>query len=123
MTNMMAAMPIVGLERVVYYREQGSSTYNPWAFGLVASGIEIPYMVVQIVLFVCIYYPMVKYKATAGAARSSARALAPTVKLTHSPCQTGHFFFYLLMTFLSITFYTSFGQVWLPAVQRGCRDG
>jgi hypothetical protein len=41
-------MPIVGLERVVFYREQGSSMYDAWAFGLVASSVELPYILVQV---------------------------------------------------------------------------
>jgi hypothetical protein len=46
--HLQAAMPIVGLERVVFYREQGSSTYDAWAFGLVASSVELPYILVQV---------------------------------------------------------------------------
>jgi hypothetical protein len=40
MTNMMAAMPIVGLERIVYYREQAVSAYNTWAYGFVIAAVE-----------------------------------------------------------------------------------
>lgn len=138
MSMMMAAMPFVGLERIVYYREQvgqgvqivlfvvgpvparvhvcvnrqpqsmcphasipplpcllfpitdpqASSTYNPWAFGIVMSLVELPYILAQCVMFVCIMYPMVDFRTEADS-----------------------FFFYYLITFLSIVFYASFGMV------------
>lgn len=87
MTNMMAAMPIIGLERVVLYRERAASTYNPWSFGATMALVEIPYVIAQVILFVCIMYPMVGYASDAG-----------------------RFFYYMLMTFLSLIFYTSFGM-------------
>lgn len=48
MANMMAVMPLVALERTVYYREQAASYYNPWAYGIAISLIEIPYQLVQV---------------------------------------------------------------------------
>ena len=44
----MAVMPLVGMERVVYYRERAASYYNPWAYGLVMSLVELPYQLVQV---------------------------------------------------------------------------
>ena len=41
-------MPIVGLERVVFYRERASATYNPWAFGITMAAVEIPYVIAQV---------------------------------------------------------------------------
>ncbi len=41
-------MPIVGLERVVFYRERAASTYNPWTFGMVMASTEIPYIIFQV---------------------------------------------------------------------------
>jgi hypothetical protein len=38
---MQAAMPIVGLERIVYYREQAVSAYNTWAYGVVLAIVEL----------------------------------------------------------------------------------
>ena len=44
----MAVMPLVGMERVVYYRERAASYYSPWAYGLVMSLVELPYQIVQV---------------------------------------------------------------------------
>jgi hypothetical protein len=44
----LAVMPLIGLERVVFYRERAASYYNPWAYGLVISLVELPYQIVQV---------------------------------------------------------------------------
>lgn len=44
----MAVMPLVGMERVVFYRERAASYYSPWAYGLVMSLVELPYQLVQV---------------------------------------------------------------------------
>ncbi|KAG1677137.1 hypothetical protein FOA52_000943 [Chlamydomonas sp. UWO 241] len=87
MSSMMAVMPLFGGERVVYYREQAAQYYNPWAYGLVMSLVEVPYQVVQAVVFVSINYWMVAFIATAD-----------------------HFFYYLFMTLLSLMMYVSLGM-------------
>ena len=40
-------MPLIGQERVVYYREQAAAYYDPWAFGIVISIVELPYQLAQ----------------------------------------------------------------------------
>ncbi|GAX73712.1 hypothetical protein CEUSTIGMA_g1165.t1 [Chlamydomonas eustigma] len=85
--NMLAVMPLIGLERVVFYRERAASYYNPWAYGLVISLVELPYQIVQAIVFVCIFYPMLGFVMTAG-----------------------HFFYYLCMVFCSLMYYVAFGQ-------------
>ncbi|KAG1677139.1 hypothetical protein FOA52_000945 [Chlamydomonas sp. UWO 241] len=87
MSSMMAVMPLVGGERIVYYREQASSSYNPWAYGLVMSLVEVPYQIVQVVVFICIMYPMVSFVMTAES-----------------------FFFYMFMNLLSLMMYVSMGM-------------
>jgi hypothetical protein len=52
------------------------------------SMVEMPYILVQCVVLVCIVYPLVQYTSSAA-----------------------HFFYYLLLTVQSIVFYTSFGMV------------
>ena len=44
----MAVMPLVGMERVVFYRERAASYYNTWSYGLVMSMVELPYQLVQV---------------------------------------------------------------------------
>ena len=41
-------MPLIGLERVVFYRERAASYYDPWAYGIVISLVELPYQLVQV---------------------------------------------------------------------------
>lgn len=36
------------MDAQVYYREQASSMYNPWAFGFVTSSVETPYILAQV---------------------------------------------------------------------------
>ncbi|GAX75668.1 hypothetical protein CEUSTIGMA_g3111.t1 [Chlamydomonas eustigma] len=87
MTNMMAVMPIISMERVVFYRERAASYYNPWVYGLVISMVELPYQLVQTCIFVGIVYFMLGFQQTAEA-----------------------FFYYLSMTLFSLMFYVSFGM-------------
>ncbi|MEW5311977.1 MAG: hypothetical protein WDW38_003643 [Sanguina aurantia] len=87
MSNMMAVMPFLGYERVVYYREQASSMYNPWAFGFVTSSVETPYILAQVGLFVGIIYFVIGFQMDVAS-----------------------FFFFMLLQFESLLFYTSFGQ-------------
>ena len=41
-------MPFIGQERIVYYREQAASYYDPWAYGIVISLVELPYQIAQV---------------------------------------------------------------------------
>ena len=52
MTNLMSAMAVVAYERVVFYREQGSSMYDAFAYGVAIAVVEIPYLLVQTLMFV-----------------------------------------------------------------------
>ena len=52
MTNLMSAMAVVAYERVVFYREQGSSMYDAFAYGIAIAVVEIPYLLVQTLMFV-----------------------------------------------------------------------
>lgn len=87
MINLMSAMPIVGYERVVFYREQGASMYNPFAYGIAISLVELPYLLGQALIFVPVMYWMVHFDPTPA-----------------------KFFYYLIMFLETITFYSVFGQ-------------
>jgi hypothetical protein len=52
MTNLMSSMALLGSERVVFYREQGSSMYDAFAYGFALAVVEMPYLLIQSVLFV-----------------------------------------------------------------------
>ena len=71
----------------MYWRERAASMYDPWAYGLATSLVELPWQLAQSVLFTCILYPLMAYERTASS-----------------------FFYYLGMTFLNLVFYVAFGQ-------------
>ncbi|KAG2487630.1 hypothetical protein HYH03_013769 [Edaphochlamys debaryana] len=87
MLGMNSLMPLLGFERVVYYREQAAAMYSPWAYGFVLMFVETPYLLAQVLLFVGIIYPMIDFVNEAGA-----------------------FFFYLFMVFLTLSFYLGFAS-------------
>ncbi|KAJ4749157.1 ABC transporter G family member 39 [Rhynchospora pubera] len=64
--NSSSVQPLVELERAVFYREKAAGMYSalPYAFGLV--GIEIPYNLIQSVIFSFIVYILCDYKWTAS---------------------------------------------------------
>ena len=48
MQSAMAAMPVVGAERLVYYREQGAAPYSVLAYGLALAAVELPWVLLQV---------------------------------------------------------------------------
>lgn len=52
MTNLMSSMALLGSERVVFYRERGSSMYDAFAYGYALAVVEMPYLFLQSILFV-----------------------------------------------------------------------
>ena len=48
MTNLMSVMPVVGYERVVFYRERAASMYDAFAYGIAIALVEMPYLLVQV---------------------------------------------------------------------------
>ncbi|KXZ50445.1 hypothetical protein GPECTOR_16g619 [Gonium pectorale] len=87
MTNLMSVMPVVGYERVVFYRERGASMYNPFAYGIAIALVELPYLFVQSLLFVPAIYWMIGFQPDPEA-----------------------FFYYFIVFLETIAFYTIFGQ-------------
>ena len=86
--NGFSVQQVVAKERVVYFRERSANAYDPLPAALALVAVEIPYLMVQAVLYVSIGYWMVGFAATAG-----------------------QFFFFLLVTFLNLTLCTSFGML------------
>ncbi|KAJ3670858.1 hypothetical protein LUZ60_008284 [Juncus effusus] len=62
--NASSVMPVVHVERTVFYREKGAGMYSalPYAFGQVL--IEIPYVFVQAVVYSAIVYSMIGFEWT-----------------------------------------------------------
>ncbi|KAG8093344.1 hypothetical protein GUJ93_ZPchr0012g19366 [Zizania palustris] len=64
--NCQSVMPFVAIERSVVYRERFAGMYSPWAYSFAQVAMEIPYVLVQLVLFMLIAYPMIGYAWTAA---------------------------------------------------------
>ncbi|KAM0834129.1 hypothetical protein ACQ4PT_063808 [Festuca glaucescens] len=62
--NCQSVMPFVSVERSVVYRERFAGMYSPWAYSFAQVAMEIPYVLVQVLLFMVISYPMVGYMWT-----------------------------------------------------------
>ncbi|RCV33002.1 hypothetical protein SETIT_7G048300v2 [Setaria italica] len=63
--NCQSVMPFVSVERSVMYRERFAGMYSPWAYSFAQLAMEIPYVAIQVVLFLFIAYPMIGYAWTA----------------------------------------------------------
>ncbi|KAJ0092910.1 hypothetical protein Patl1_24754 [Pistacia atlantica] len=60
-TNCSAVEPYVSTERTVLYREEFAGMYSPWAYAFAQVTIEIPYILVQAILYLVITYPAMGY--------------------------------------------------------------
>ncbi|CAL1388195.1 unnamed protein product [Linum trigynum] len=86
--NSSGVQPIVSIERTVFYRERAAGMYSelPYAFGQVV--IEIPYVLVQTILYGVIVYAMIGFEWTA-------------VK----------FFWYIFYMFFTLLYFTLYGMM------------
>ncbi|THU63952.1 hypothetical protein C4D60_Mb01t21280 [Musa balbisiana] len=64
--NCSPVLPFVSIERTVLYRENFAGMYSPWAYSLAQVAIEIPYVLIEVVLFMIIAYPAIGYYWTAS---------------------------------------------------------
>jgi len=87
-----AVQPIVAYERSVYTRESAANMYSVWPQSLAQVLVELPFLVVQALIFVPILYFMVGFVPDAG-----------------------KFFFFLLVNLASLSLFTLFGE-WLVMV-------
>uniref|UniRef100_J3NCE9 ABC transporter domain-containing protein n=1 Tax=Oryza brachyantha TaxID=4533 RepID=J3NCE9_ORYBR len=62
--NCQSVMPFIAIERSVVYRERFAGMYSPWAYSFAQIAMEVPYVLVQLVLFMSIAYPMIGYAWT-----------------------------------------------------------
>jgi len=62
--NSQSVMPFVSVERSVMYRERFAGMYSPWAYSIAQLAMEIPYVAIQVLLFLFIAYPMIGYAWT-----------------------------------------------------------
>ncbi|CAN6466471.1 unnamed protein product [Victoria cruziana] len=62
--NCSSVQPIVWLERSVFYRERSSGMYSAMPYAIAQVAAEIPYIIVQVILFSFIVYSMVGFQWT-----------------------------------------------------------
>ena len=84
--NSSSVQPVVSLERTVFYREKAAGMYSPIAYAAAQGLVEIPYQVVQTLVFGIITYTMMDFERNFG-----------------------KFFLYILFMFLTFTYFTFYG--------------
>ncbi|KAK5818388.1 hypothetical protein PVK06_023324 [Gossypium arboreum] len=84
--NASSVQPIVSIERTVFYRERAAGFYAPISYAAAQGLVELPYILVQTILFGVITYFMINFERTAR-----------------------KFFLYLLFMFLTFTYFTFYG--------------
>ena len=63
----MPAQPVIAIERIVYHRERAAGMYAAMPYALAQGDVEVPYLVVQTLLWSVITYWMFGFEASAGA--------------------------------------------------------
>ncbi|KAK0605737.1 hypothetical protein LWI29_030203 [Acer saccharum] len=86
--NASSVQPIVSIERTVFYRERAAGMYAPFAYAAAQGLVEIPYILMQTIIYGIITYFMINFERTAR-----------------------KFFLYLVFMFLIFTCFTFSGMV------------
>ncbi|XP_021275679.1 pleiotropic drug resistance protein 1-like isoform X2 [Herrania umbratica] len=86
--NAVSVQPVVAVERTVFYREKAAGMYSalPYAFGQVV--IELPYTLIQTLIYGVIVYAMIGFEWTAS-----------------------KFFWYLFFMYFTLLYYTFYGMM------------
>lgn len=84
--NAASVQPIVAVERTVFYRERAAGLYNALPYALAQGAIEIPYVLLQTMLYSAVTYAMIQFEWTAA-----------------------KFWWYALFMFLTLVFFTCYG--------------
>lgn len=63
--NSSSVQPVVGIERTVYYRERAAGMYSALPYALAQAAMEIPYTLVQTILYALMVYSMIGFQWTA----------------------------------------------------------
>ncbi|KAJ3681393.1 hypothetical protein LUZ60_015882 [Juncus effusus] len=86
--NASILQPVVAMERVVFYRERSAGMYSSMPYAIAQMAIEVPYIIIQVLIFSAIIFPMVGFKFT-------------VIK----------FLWFILFLMLSFTYYTLYGMM------------
>ncbi|EIE18006.1 putative pleiotropic drug resistance protein 3 [Coccomyxa subellipsoidea C-169] len=92
-SNASTVQPVVDTERTVFYRERAAGYYSEYPFAAAQAIVELPYLLVQSILFSVTTYFMVYFEINAG-----------------------KFFWYVLFIFLTLAFFTFYGMMTVSLV-------
>ncbi|XP_061973644.1 pleiotropic drug resistance protein 3-like isoform X2 [Populus nigra] len=63
--NCSPVLAFVARERTVFYRERFAGMYSSWAYSFAQVLVEVPYLLIEGILYVIITYPMIGYSLSA----------------------------------------------------------
>uniref|UniRef100_F6GUS2 ABC transporter domain-containing protein n=1 Tax=Vitis vinifera TaxID=29760 RepID=F6GUS2_VITVI len=86
--NSASVQPIVSVERTVFYRERAAGMYSPFPYAAAQGLVEIPYTILQTIVFGVITFFMINFERTAR-----------------------KFFLYLVFMFLTFSYFTFYGMM------------
>ncbi|XP_031399616.1 ABC transporter G family member 31 [Punica granatum] len=87
-SNASSVQPIVSIERTVFYREKAAGMYSPIPYALAQGLVEMPYVLLQTIVYGVITYFMINFERTAR-----------------------KFFLYLVFSFLTFSYFTFYGMM------------
>jgi len=96
-SNSSSVQPVTSIQRAVFYRERSAGMFGVVPFALAQFTMELPYVLVQVVLYASITYSMIHFEWTAA-----------------------KFFWYMLFVFLTQMYFTFYGIMAIaltPALQ------
>ena len=85
--NAFTILPVLAVERGVFYRERAAGYYASLAYGLAQGDVEIPFLLLQSIVYTVIFYFMVHLEYSAGELRPH----APIVSLVLAGLSTNPF--------------------------------
>lgn len=87
-SNSSGVQPVVGAERPVFYREMAAGMYSPMPFAIAQVLVELPYVILQSLLYGAITYMLIGFEMTAT-----------------------KYWWYILFTLLTLLFFTYYGMM------------
>jgi len=91
--NAAVIVPFAFSRKALFYREKASAMYSAFIYGITLQWVEDPYVFVEVVMCVVVFYWLVGFAAQAAA-----------------------FFYYLFMSFFFTSFATYLGLMWSSAI-------
>ena len=119
MFNAINVQNLMSADRAVFYRETAAGMYGPWAYASATGLAEVPYLVAQSLVMVCVAYWMVRFRLRVGVEHDTGVVPAerePQLCFFVCVSQVGFqpvawkFFYFLLMFFQGLACYTYMGQ-------------